>query len=248
MPVSEVDSFTKQSPLLIQPYRYTFESTDDEHDEGTDILVCTDPAGAWRAGVSATVWDASLVLAKHFEKACRDVRTQDVTNRLLQTLKKSTLNVIELGCGCSALPSLVLSRASRTEAQKPNFVVTDKSEALPLLRESIKSSGTSNVEVAVLDWTSTISPALSGQTWHLVIMSDVLAFPELYSSLIQTISTISSRETLIYIAYERRNFTTEVEFFRLFGQDFRFEMVPELELDEQFRAPGEIYLYRGWLR
>ncbi|CCG84866.1 protein of unknown function [Taphrina deformans PYCC 5710] len=219
--------------------------------DGTEIINHTDPTGLWHAGVAATIWDSSLILSKHFEKSIQDAKagTGHHNPRVTTFLQKPDINVLELGAGCSALPSVVLSRLLCTDHSESKFIVTDKDTALPLLRKSIGSNVLhKHFDVHELDWLKELSSNTTKHEWDVVLASDLLAFPELYESLNNTLKAFCTAQTLVYIAYERRNFSVEVDFFKDLGKNFQFEMVREHELDDVWQAPGEIYLYRAWLR
>ena len=145
----------------------------------------------------------------------------------------SDLKVLELGAGCSALPSLVLSKLRTTD-----LTLTDKKSALELLSLTVSENDVS-AKVEELDWTDP-------REYHvdIIFLADALAFPELYPSLLATLRLIYGT---LYIAYERRDFTQEIEFFRELGKTWTFEMIPESSLDEVYRAEG-IYLYRAQRR
>lgn len=260
------DAFERQKALATEVYVYSMNS-----DFG-NIEVHTDPAGLWHAGVAATVWDASLILAKYFERSlarAHDNPAGKTSNDMSLLLNNKTSRVLELGAGCSALPTLVLAQYARkhdeivssvesnlvtakakNEAASRVFGVTDKSNALPLLRKTIETQSSQlseMIDVRELDWQAHGKLPREGKDhrWDLIIASDLLAFPELYGSLVSTLIALSDSSTVVYMAYERRTFSAEIEFFRLLGEAFTFEMIPEKELDEVWRAPGEIYLYRA---
>lgn len=218
--------------------------------DGTECVNHTDPTGLWHAGVAATIWDSSLILSKHFEKTIQDAQGESQNcHQITKLLGQGYGNILELGAGCSALPSVVLSRLLCTDQTKFQFFVTDKQTTLPLLRKSIETNKfRHNFEVCALDWQEEIPCHFSDRQWDIVLASDLLAFPDQYDSLNRTLKSLCKTHTLVYIAYERRNFSSEVDFFRDFGKSFQFEMVQKHELDDLWQAPEEIYLYRAWLR
>lgn len=130
--------------------------------------------------VSATLWDAALVLAKHFE-------TIYVSNELLQ---RPSLRVLELGAGCGALPSIVL-RTLREACSDDTYRVTDKAAALPLLSLNLEENDLDDTfQADELDWTSQ-EVIHSPVAYDLIILSDALAFPELYDGLIHTLRQLT---------------------------------------------------------
>lgn len=218
--------------------------------DGNTIDVHTDPLGKWKAGVSATVWDCSLILSKHFEKVFHD--DAQAGNEYYELLRRNKLAVMELGAGCSALPSIVLAHlriSDSAEKLTSSMTVSDKAAALALLGKSINDQQValrSSIQVLELDWTvDETSATLTERGWDLIIASDLLAFPDLYHALASKLILLANESTVIYIAYERRVFESEIQFFKILGAAFTFEIVPEEELDAVWRAPGEIYLYRA---
>lgn len=222
---------------------YTYYLNDE-----SKIIIHTDPAGLWKVGVSATIWDCSLILSKHFEKALSKISSEGFS----ELIKKPNLHMLELGAGCSALPSLVIANMRTSlslDTRLTMLIVSDKAGAVPLLTKTVDGQPhhiRSIMQVVELDWTLPSVPAsIHDYSLDVIIASDLLAFPDLYEPLISKLTQLASEETIIYIAYEKRTFEAEINFFEALGKVFVFEMVPEDDLDDIWRAPEEIYLYRA---
>ena len=126
---------------------------------------------------------------------------------------------------------------------KSQCVVTDKIGAGLLLKKTVVENNVP-IEVKIVDWTK----EYAGELYDTIILSDALAFPELYNDLLKTVRSCAEAECTLYIAYERRYFEKEVEFFRDLGKEWTFELIPVSDLDETWRAPDSIYLYRAQRR
>ncbi|KAF9112656.1 Methyltransferase-like protein 21D [Mortierella sp. AM989] len=80
--------------------------------------------------------------------------------------------------------------------------------------------------------------------WDLVILSDCIWVSALYGSLIGTINAIikPGSKTRLVIAFEKRNFSEEMEFFALLGKTFRFRDIKPEEQDSNYQSE-DIYLF-----
>ncbi|KAF9175876.1 Methyltransferase-like protein 21D [Mortierella sp. AD010] len=80
--------------------------------------------------------------------------------------------------------------------------------------------------------------------WDIVILSDCIWVPSLYESLIGTINTLikPGAKTQLVIAFEKRNFSEEMEFFALLGNTFRFRDVKPEDQDPNYQSE-DIYLF-----
>ncbi|KAK3813065.1 MAG: putative methyltransferase-domain-containing protein [Benniella sp.] len=79
--------------------------------------------------------------------------------------------------------------------------------------------------------------------WDLVILSDCIWIPALYPPLIGTInSIIKTEKTKFLIAFEKRNFSEEMEFFAMLGKTFRFRDIKPEEQDANYQSE-DIYLF-----
>ncbi|RUP52329.1 putative methyltransferase-domain-containing protein [Jimgerdemannia flammicorona] len=214
---------------------YVFE------DEGIPPLnIHEDPVGVWAGGVGSTVWDAGLVLSKYLEK---------LSSEPSQTMIKSRARVIELGSG-TGLVGLVFARCF---PDAECIVLTDKSASLPLLKKNllenaVTGSKTSRVVVEELDWehTDLIGTALAGP-YDVVLLSDCLWYPPIYEPLVKSLSAVAGPSTIVILAYEKRDFDKEIEFFKMFSQKFAFKDVNSEEQNEQWQSE-DIFMFRAWLK
>lgn len=80
--------------------------------------------------------------------------------------------------------------------------------------------------------------------WDLVILSDCIWFPALYAPLTGTLSRLlppGSASKLI-VAFEKRNFSEEMEFFATLGKSFTFRDVKPEEQDPNYQS-DDIFLF-----
>ncbi|KAF9927016.1 Methyltransferase-like protein 21D [Linnemannia zychae] len=82
--------------------------------------------------------------------------------------------------------------------------------------------------------------------WDLVILSDCIWFPSLYPPLIGTLNrliqpSLTNNPQLI-VAFEKRNFSEEMEFFAALGKTFSFRDVKPEEQDPNYQSE-DIYLF-----
>ncbi|OZJ06937.1 hypothetical protein BZG36_00114 [Bifiguratus adelaidae] len=202
-----------------------------------------DPTGQWAGGVGSTVWDAGLVLAKYIERLFGAGPVPlDTTFASTAKTREFRLpegaSVLELGSG-TGLVGLVYARLSAGTTTRVRL--TDKQLSMPLLQQNISANNVSNAECSMLDWEDTPN----GQTYDIILLSDCLWHPPLYDSLIATLQTIAGSNTVILLAYEKRNFQAELEFWRKFSTRFSFTYVTEAELDDTWQSE-DIFVFRAW--
>ncbi|KAF9960408.1 Methyltransferase-like protein 21D [Mortierella alpina] len=91
---------------------------------------------------------------------------------------------------------------------------------------------------------STTASDLTNKEWDLIILSDCIWVPALYPSLISTLNKLvqPSHKTQLLIAFEKRNFSEEMEFFAMLGKTFRFRDIKPEEQDANYQSE-DIYLF-----
>lgn len=82
--------------------------------------------------------------------------------------------------------------------------------------------------------------------WDLVILSDCIWFPALYAPLTGTLTRLLRPETAssskLIVAFEKRNFSEEMEFFATLGKSFTFRDVKPEEQDPNYQS-DDIFLF-----
>ncbi|KAL1925698.1 uncharacterized protein VTP21DRAFT_581 [Calcarisporiella thermophila] len=218
-----------------------------------------DPSGNLACGIGSTVWDSALVLSKLIEKLTASnleeqpsetdeaIRSSETaTSRLLRHIRDPEFKcALELGAG-TGLVSMVFARCF----PKVKVYATDKASCLPLLEKNILKNrfagpdARGKVVVRELDWEKPFPTGMPSP--DLILLSDCIAFEDLYDPLVTSIGSLSSRRTMILMAYETRNFERETEFFRAMREaGWVFKDVKSEEQDKVWNSE-EIYVFIAW--
>ncbi|KAJ3021285.1 Methyltransferase-like protein 21D [Thoreauomyces humboldtii] len=220
-------------PGTLPSIPYTFEFLNPL---GVDLVLQQDPSGTLAGGQGATVWDSALCLAKYIEKQLR--RQPSILDNA---------RILEIGAGTGLVG---LSVAMMTAGSASSVILVDAKWALPLLTENVLAVQTllagrlPTIAAALLNWGSTsdvASLALPLPPTH-VLISDCLYDASLYGLLVDTIAELCDTRTCIWIAYEKRDFRSEMDFWELFGKRFTFKHVELEEQDEIYRS-DDIFLF-----
>ncbi|KAJ3184256.1 Methyltransferase-like protein 21D [Geranomyces variabilis] len=227
------------STVSTVPYEYDIQTSRGP----TTVVLKTDPTGKFGAGQGATVWDSALCLAKYIEKRAK--REPHILHGA---------RVIEIGSG-TGLVGLVFAALGGGSSE--SVTLTDTPNALRLLRRNVdhmakvlKDQGLAlpALSSAALTWGSendaTALRSSDPQPPTHVLVSDCLYVPSLYSALLGTLDAVCGPETTVWIAYEKRDFPAEMEFWKSFGERFRFSNIPEAEQDEMYRSE-DIFLFEA---
>ncbi|KAF9915027.1 Methyltransferase-like protein 21D [Lobosporangium transversale] len=215
-----------------------------------------DPSGLLRGGVGSTIWDAAIVLAKYLEKS-NLLSIASSSTSATETPRSSTpINVLELGAG-TGIVGLAVARLLSAKGVEARVLLTDKENVVPLLSRNIQRNPSIGIDIQAqtLDWEEDESSssssnaqkihALIDTNWDMVILSDCIWVPGLYKPLISTINALitpSASKTQLVIAFEKRNFAEEMEFFAMLGKTFRFRDIKPEEQDADYQSE-DIYLF-----
>ncbi|KAG0208580.1 Methyltransferase-like protein 21D [Mortierella sp. GBA30] len=108
------------------------------------------------------------------------------------------------------------------------------------------AKGTQRIEASSSLATSLSSTdSLLHTEWDMVILSDCIWVPALYPPLISSLNKLiqpGHNNTQLVIAFEKRNFSEEMEFFAMLGKTFRFRDVKPEEQDANYQSE-DIYLF-----
>lgn len=222
------------------PYEYQLENKPNE-----TITILQDPSGVLHGGIGATVWDCALALAKMLEKQAA------LSDSSLWPKISKSKRILELGAGTGILGLVMTSLLDHQSTTE--LVLTDQKCALELLRHNINdfqkriASTQVTIRVQELDWTSSDSISSFKEPFDTILIADCVHWPELFSPLVNVLRQLTHTSSTIILGYERRDFSTEVDFFREFGEYFRFRSIPrELCHDDWFSE--DLYLFQAWPR
>ncbi|KAJ3417419.1 Methyltransferase-like protein 21D [Chytridiales sp. JEL 0842] len=97
-----------------------------------------------------------------------------------------------------------------------------------------------------LPWSSTPSHIKQHfePPYDYILVSDCMYDPSTFVDLVKTMDSLSGPGTRIVVAYERRVFDREIDFFRRLGERFQFRDVKPDQMDSQFQA-DDVYLFTG---
>ena len=222
-------------------YVYNFDDGDDSEDHDIEVRVMQDPEGKMAAGVGSTVWDCALVMCKYLEHQ-RMTSSQEKISAWNGWRPDAWKSVLELGAGTGIVGLVVASMLPNS-----SVCLTDQKMVMPLLESNVKNSAAkASVTTQMLDWTQLSTE--SQQNYDLILVSDCVVWPNLFQALVDALMLYSQSTTEILLCYERRDFDSEVPFFRMFGEKFFFNAVPATEFHPDWRSAEDIYLFRCRLR
>lgn len=257
-------------------YNYELDDCSSDEDgrqsDSHTLSFLQDPSGRLCGGVGATVWDSGLVLMKYLETQRKHAQTSKLPANLSADIMDKDhrrmpgigwipgrwQRILELGSGVG-LCGLVLDRLLKDNNDLQNnrqLVLSDKDCALPLLQHNLdnylqrKNSPHCNISLRSLDWSETASRTPQEEKFDLIIASDCVHWPELFQPLVDTLFAYSHPLTEVLLSYERRDFSGEVEFFKIFGERFCFYSVSSLQeqMHPNWQSPEDIYVFRARLR
>ncbi|KAG0251693.1 Methyltransferase-like protein 21D [Mortierella polycephala] len=231
-----------------------------------------DPSGLLRGGVGSTIWDAAIVLAKYFERSntLASRTPSGIAEHTLHVLELGSGTGI-VGLAVARMLSAKGVKAKVFLTDKENCmpllqrnIGKNPSKGVDVIAQMLdwetvsgakaKSDDASGTD---FDATATQEPASSEEVsnksshrlesvrWDIVILSDCIWVTALYPPLIDTLNNLirsSDSGTQLVIAYEKRNFAEEMEFFAMLGKTFRFKDVKPEEQDPNYQSE-DIYLF-----
>jgi len=175
--------------------------------------------------LGGTVWDAALVLAKYFENTTVFPPGYFKGKRIL-----------ELGSG-TGLIGIVLALLGA------NVIVTDQQPLLKLMNHNIlRNEIEKRATAEVLNWGEEDQHVNS--PFDVIVACDVIAncYSETYDKFLKTLASTSNKNTLIIMAYEKRD-QRELEFFKKLKVNFTYKKVPNSELDSHWQS-DDIGIFR----
>ncbi|KAF9984791.1 Methyltransferase-like protein 21D [Modicella reniformis] len=232
-----------------------------------------DPSGLLRGGVGSTIWDAGIVLAKFLERsnvlALAVATAAADSNTTVNVLELGAgtgivgLAVARMLSAKNRMARIVLTDKDNVVLLLQRNVEKNRSNGVDIEARVLDWEAVSGIKVAAslpaadgartqLESvsSSSIDPAVTDNhelldtEWDLVILSDCIWVPALYPPLIGTINTIiKSDRTELVIAFEKRSFAEEMEFFAMLGKTFRFSDIKPKDQDADYQSE-DIYLFK----
>jgi len=168
------------------------------------------------------IWDSALVLVKYMQ-------LQATANPQWLAGKK----VLELGAGL-ALPTLVACAFGASVA-----VCTDVPHQIALIEKNIALNGFTQAKAMPLTWGVIDSSTLNdlGKPFDLVLFSDLLFSSEGTTSLVDTLCSVCSENTLVLASNEHRWVGASDFYDLLRTRGFQVDHVDNQSLDAVFRGP-----------
>lgn len=231
---------------------YSFEF---DNEALPSLEIDQDPSGDMAMGVGATVWDAGLILSRllewqsaHGEHAGNqnDIFASSLTDTISPGIlwkPEKWKRIVELGSG-TGLVGLVL--AQLLVDHSIIIELTDRAGPLPLLRANKKKFEVKNhgakVQILVreLDWTAI---PVNMKSADLILVSDCVYDKTLFVPLLEVLNRLCHNDTMILIAYEKRDFETEAEFFKQLGDLFQFRHLHQNQFHEHWYSPDDIFVF-----
>ncbi|KAF9099810.1 Methyltransferase-like protein 21D [Mortierella sp. AD031] len=138
----------------------------------------------------------------------------------------------------SGIKARVVESSSNTAEEGENFSTTTTAAADPALGTETESKVTT-LAAAITD-----SDDIVSTEWDLVILSDCIWFPALYAPLTGTLARLlrPGSSSQLIVAFEKRNFAEEMEFFATLGKSFSFRDIKPEEQDPNYQS-DDIFLF-----
>lgn len=205
---------------------------------GVPFTLTQDPQSG---DLGTTVWDASIVCAKFFEKGER--RGDFARGRM------TGVRALELGAGAGGLAGLALA------ALGAHVTLTDVQSVLPLLRANAErtlspaalavagppwAAGAGRVAVAELDWSNrdTYHPGGDERPYDVVVAADCIYSETAVGSFVDALLAHTGRKTTILVANELRSHSVAAAFDAAVAPHFTVKRVPRARMHAQYQHPS----------
>lgn len=202
-------------------YNYQFDASLHPSLSSQPLAILQSASG--QGGIGATIWDSGLVLARYLER----VTAEEQEGRSNKSSQRRVNSVLELGCG-TGLVGLVSARLFTHASQ---VHLTDK--YIALAQRNIEDSAMGDrVKAIELPWGQSYLERGKKHgllsNYDLVLMADVVHWPDLFQPLIETLDAVTSESSEILLAYERRIFRTRFRFSSCLERGFRLRTLKKI--------------------
>ncbi|KAG1052068.1 hypothetical protein G6F43_005775 [Rhizopus delemar] len=189
------------------------------------ILLAQDTSG----GCGGMIWEAANVMIEYFiwkQKESEDF----LTNK----------TVIELGSGTGLVGLTIAKIYSKVN----KVILTDQLPMMNLMLENIKLNKLGHlVQAEILNWGEEIPNELSSNV-DVILASDCVYLEIAFIPLIETLLALSTKDTLIYLAYKKRR-KADKRFFQLAKKKFEFtEVMDDPKREEYNRQSLKLFVFK----
>jgi predicted nicotinamide N-methyase len=210
----------------------------------TPLRISQDPSSN---NLGTTVWDASIVLTKFFEKNA-------VGRGNFSTAKLHHRQCLELGAG-TGLAGIALALYGA------NVTFTDIQSVLPLLKKNVEdnilkstaasAAGQSNivgsVDIKELDWSNEATYTQFKPPYDYIIAADCVYGEAAVEPFLRTVLQMANKKTVVLIANEMRCQTVHSMFMDMFSEFFTVKKLPVSQLHSEYQHPM-IHIYQCKLK
>mmetsp|Transcript_3248 Transcript_3248/g.8141 ORF Transcript_3248/g.8141 Transcript_3248/m.8141 type:complete len:307 (-) Transcript_3248:82-1002(-) len=156
---------------------------------------------------------------------------------VLSTYMTGERRIVELGCGTGLLGIIIAQMGQK-------IMLTDLRHVLPQIEENVRvnleGEAAERVEVAAMAWGNEDDEKTSGR-FDLILCSDLVYKEETKEALVHTLVALSTPDSLVAMAFERRRKTVEDSFMQLAAEHFAVE---ELEIPYKEENGVLVFLMR----
>lgn len=206
----------------------------------TPLRISQDPSSH---NLGTTVWDASIVLAKFFEKNA-------VGRGNFSIAKLHHRQCLELGAG-TGLAGIALALYGA------NVTFTDIQSVLPLLKKNVEdnilksttcqSNIVGSVDIKELDWSNEATYTQFKPPYDYIIAADCVYGEAAVKPFLRTVLQMANKKTVVLIANEMRCQTVHSMFMDLFSDFFIVKKLPVSQLHSEYQHPV-IHIYQCKLK
>ncbi|KAI9478054.1 MAG: putative methyltransferase-domain-containing protein [Benjaminiella poitrasii] len=194
-------------------------------------------------GLAGKIWQSAYILQALFSfnhaiktEPCNPIPIS-YYNENADSVPTAPYRILELGAGTGYV-GIALAQQLRKSAQ---VYITDLEQVVPLINENVQKhyhqqEDENGAEIIVdrLHWGNHEDAHRlldkAGGRFDLIIVSDCVYFPELFSVLLDTLLDVCGNETQVVIGYKTRSLEKELGFWQdYFGRYFEYEPVRQIE-------------------
>jgi len=174
----------------------------------------------WSSGIGGDLWTTGLQLCGHFA-INHDFYLNSFKNK----------RVLELGAGTGLVGLYIASFLAASEV-----FISDLPSQLNIINRNVflnENNMKANVKVVAYDWE--IFPVDLNYSFDLIVATDVVYSPELYSPFVEALKNTASKHSVIILGVTKTD--TRMDFFRLLKKaGFIYYKIPDNQCDTIFQG------------